>query len=72
MRNWFNTLNEALAAGGVLHKVPMITEHVPYNSQLRIAHDGLFVAVERDSRGMYERAISYKTAIKENFVYCAK
>lgn len=70
MQNWFNTLNEALAAGGVLHKAPMITEHVPYGACLRICHDGTFITVCRDERGMYERAISYATKIEENYVHC--
>ena len=69
-QNWFATLNEALAAGGVLHKVPMITVNVPRGGCLNICHDGIYITVYRDERGMYEKAISYATKMQDSYVRC--
>ena len=67
--NWFPTLDEAFAAGGV-HKVPMITEDIPRGAYLNICHDGIYVTVYRDERGYYERAISYATKMQGTWVRC--
>lgn len=66
-QNYFNTLNEALDAEGLLEKVDMITQPVGYNQQLNMAVDGTFISVSRMDCGRYERAIHYKTQM-EDFV----
>lgn len=66
-QNYFNTLNEALDAEGLLEKVGMITQPVGYDQQLNMAVDGTFISVSRMNCGRYERAIHYQTQM-EDFV----
>lgn len=63
---WHNTLNEALQAGGVDLECWPLGLNLNYNQTGRLVHNGLFVSVCRDNRGMYETAISY-ASLCENF-----
>ena len=62
MKNWFNTLWEALEAENISHMWDM--RPVPYNTTVSLTFDdgtryGHYVSVYRDERGMYERPIHY-------------
>lgn len=59
--NWFDTLNEALAAEGLVDVWPLGL-NVAYDETVNfITEDFLYVSVYRSSTGSYERPISYKT-----------
>lgn len=58
-KNWFDTLNEALEAEGLVETWPL-GFNVNYNETKTIIADGLFISVYRDERGRYERPISYR------------
>lgn len=59
MKNWHNTLNQALISGNVDLALWPIGCNIGYNQTARIVKDGVFVSVCRDNNGMYETAISY-------------
>lgn len=63
---WHNTINQALQAGNVDLGCWPVGENLGYNQTARLVHNGLFVSVCRDDRGMYETAISYES-LCENF-----
>ena len=63
MKNWFNTLHEALEAECIEHMWD--NRHIPYDTTLSLTYDddtryGHYVSVYRDNTGMYERPIHYK------------
>lgn len=60
MRNWFNSLNEALDAEGLIELWPCGL-NMGYSENARVARAGRFISVYRDERGMYERPIHYTT-----------
>lgn len=65
MKNWHDTLSEALDAGKIPQDAREYIIYMPYNSEQHGAYSGLFVTVTRDHRGMYETAISYKTKMQD-------
>jgi hypothetical protein len=61
MRNWFNTLNEALDAEGLVSKWPLGL-NIQYGDTARIiTEDFTLISVFRDQDGRYERPINYST-----------
>lgn len=66
MKNWFNTLNEALEAEGLVDLWP-IGLNLNYGQTIRVVQDGKCLSVYRDERGMYERPVHYASKC-ENFV----
>lgn len=64
-KNWFNTLNEALEAEGLIESWdctwPGIQygQNVSYTWQDGTKH-GRFISIFRDNNGMYERPVHYK------------
>lgn len=64
---WHNTLNEALITGDVALECWPLGLNLNYNQTARLVHNGLFVSVCRDNRGMYETAISYSSLCEDFF-----
>lgn len=60
MKNYFNTLNEALEAEGLVALWPL-GKNINYDQTERVVAEGRFISVYRDERGMYERPVHYKT-----------
>lgn len=62
MQNWFQTLNDALDAEGIVH---MWNGHpIHYGETVSLTYDdgsryGHYVSIYRDERGLYERPIHY-------------
>jgi hypothetical protein len=65
IKNWFNTLNEALESEGLLHtweahNFPAIGYGESYSYTFPDGTKyGHFVSLFRDERGMYERPVHY-------------
>jgi hypothetical protein len=60
-QNWFNTLNEALEAEGLVSQWPLGL-NIEYGGTAKVlTEDFLLISVFRDQDGRYERPISYKT-----------
>jgi hypothetical protein len=62
--NWFNTLNEALTAEGLLDTWRIEFEPINYSETFNYTHQdgtkyGHFVSIYRNERGQYERPIHY-------------
>jgi hypothetical protein len=60
MRNFFNTLNEALESEGLVNLWPLGL-NINYGQTERFVVDNHCVSVYRDERGMYERPVHYST-----------
>jgi hypothetical protein len=58
--NWFPTLNDALAAVGLVRLWPL-GKNVRYGETAAIVAEGRYVSVYRDEQGLYERPILYAT-----------
>ena len=64
MRNWFATLNDALAAEGLLDAWDCTARPINYGETRSWTWDdgtkhGHFVSIYRDERGFYERPVHY-------------
>lgn len=64
MRNWFATLNDALAAEDLLDAWECTARPIAYGETRMWTWDdgtkhGRFVSIYRDERGFYERPIHY-------------
>ena len=57
-QNWFPTLNDALAAEGLIELWPLGL-NIGYGETRDTIQDGLYITVYRDERGFYERPLSY-------------
>ena len=62
--NWFNTLNEALDAEGLVHTWQLHFDPIQYDETFSYTHQdgtryGHFVSIYRDKYGRYERPIHY-------------
>lgn len=68
MKNWHNTLNQAIEAAGLCVSVWPLGFNLDYNQTARIVSNGLFVSVCRFENGNYETAISYESGC-ENFAH---
>ena len=63
MQTWFNTLNDALEAEGLVEAWPMGL-NVSYGQTVQFAPNGKWISVYRDTYGRYERPIHYKTLME--------
>jgi len=64
MRNWFDTLNEALESEGIIHMWDMTMPPISYGETRQFRFDdgtkhGHYVSIYRDESGRYERPIHY-------------
>ena len=64
MRNWFNTLNEALESEGLLETWDISFGSINYDETFSWTYDdgsryGRFISIYRDSSGRYERPVHY-------------
>lgn len=64
MKNWFNTLNEALEAENLLHAWDISFAGIGYNETFRWTYQdgtkyGHLISIYRNEKGMYERPINY-------------
>ncbi len=64
MKNWFPTLNEALAAENLVGHWP-VGVNIGYNESVSLSSQGLWIVVNRDEHGMYERPIRYDTGVED-------
>jgi hypothetical protein len=63
-QNWFDTLNAALEAEGLVEAWP-VTKSMSYGEHFSFTYDdgsrnGHFVSVYRDEPGRYERPVHYR------------
>ena len=63
-QNWFPTLNDALAAEGLVDLWPLGV-NVQYGQTVSLASGGRWISVYRDTEGWYERPVHYATLIPD-------
>ena len=63
-QNYFDTLNAALDAEGLLGLWPA-TASVPYGATVGLAARGRWLSIYRDEKGRYERPVHYATAMAD-------
>ena len=63
MKNWFNTLNEALESEGLVEFWPLGI-NIKYEETVDVVVNGKYISVYRSAQGLYERPIHYATKIK--------
>jgi len=66
MQFWFNTLNDALEAEGLVDFWP-IGLNISYDQTVQFASNGKWISVFRDETGRYERPIHYATKMENTF-----
>lgn len=66
MRNWFPTLNDALAAEGLIELWP-VGKNLVYGETASFAAGGKYISVYRSEQGMYERPIHYATKMPDTY-----
>lgn len=64
MKNWFNTLNEALESENIIHTWDISFPPIAYGQSFQYTYDdgtkyGRRISIYRDERGMYERPVHY-------------
>jgi hypothetical protein len=64
MNNWFNTLNDALSAEGIINTWDISYSPIGYGETYSYTYNdgtkyGHFVSIYRDENGRYERPIHY-------------
>lgn len=59
-QNWFQTLNEALMAEGLLDAWDITFGGISYGQNFRWQHDGEHISIFRENDGRYERPIHYR------------
>lgn len=64
MNNYFETLNDALDAEGLINHWP-VTASVPYGATVGLAHAGKWLSIYRDESGRYERPVHYATLMPD-------
>ena len=57
-RNWFDTLNEALASENLIEYWPL-GRNINYGENASFIISGKFISVYRETNGKYERPIHY-------------
>ena len=68
MRNWFETLNAALEAEGLLDLWP-VGLNITYDETVSFAARGRWISVYRDTAGRYERPVHYATKMADTYPY---
>lgn len=64
MKNYFDTLNDALASESLTDIWP-VTASVPYGATVGLAHAGKWLSIYRDETGRYERPVHYATLMAD-------
>ncbi len=64
MKNYFNTLNDALDSENLIECWP-ITASVPYGATVGLAYAGRWLSIYRDESGRYERPVHYATLMAD-------
>lgn len=65
MKNYFDTLNDALDSEGLIECWP-VTASVPYGATVALAIAGKWISIYRDGvTGLYERPIHYSTRMAD-------
>jgi hypothetical protein len=64
MQNYFETLNDALDAEGLINHWP-VTASVPYGATVGVAIAGRWISIYRDESGRYERPVHYATLMAD-------
>jgi hypothetical protein len=65
MKNYFETLNDALDSEGLINHWP-VTASVPYGATVALAIAGRWISIYRDgTTGLYERPIHYATQMAD-------
>lgn len=65
MKNYFETLNDALDSEGLIECWP-VTASVPYGATVALATAGRWISIYRDGvTGLYERPIHYATLMPD-------
>lgn len=59
MRNWFDTLNEALESEGLLETWDCFWPAISYGECRRYYHGDKVISIYRENDGRYERPIHY-------------
>jgi hypothetical protein len=68
MRNWFNTLNEALDSENLTALWP-VGVNLNYGETVGMAREGKWLSIYRDEQGRYERPVHYATQMADSFGY---
>jgi len=66
MRNWFNTLNEALDSENLTALWP-VGVNLSYDQTIGLASGGRWISVYRDTAGRYERPVHYATLMVDTY-----
>lgn len=65
MKNYFETLNDALDSEGLIDAWPIMAS-VPYGATVALAIAGKWISIYRDGvTGLYERPIHYSTRMAD-------
>jgi hypothetical protein len=65
VQNYFETLNDALDAEGLVNHWP-VTANVPYGATVGLAYAGRWISIYRDGiTGQYERPVHYATLMAD-------
>lgn len=67
MKNWFNTLNDALSSENLIELWPIGT-NINYDETVAITSHNTYISVHRDARGMYERPVHYHTQMENGYI----
>jgi hypothetical protein len=59
-QNWFETLNAALEAEGLIEAWDISFDPISYGQNFRWSHDGKQISIFRENDGRYERPIHYR------------
>lgn len=59
-QNWFSTLNEALAAEGLV-ELWLLGTNIAYGETVDVTVEGRYISIYRDQDGRYERPVHYNT-----------
>lgn len=68
MRNWFDTLNEALDSENLTALWPVGT-YMNYGQTIGFAKSGKWVSVYRNEQGRYERPVHYATQMADTAAF---
>lgn len=68
MRNWFETLNDALEAEGLIELWP-VGINITYDQTVSFAAGGRWISVYRDTAGRYERPVHYATKLPDTYSF---
>lgn len=60
-RNWFETLNEALASEGLIHTWDPLWRGIEYGENRIYIYKHRCISIFRENDGRYERPVHYST-----------